>query len=141
MLKYESQIETYLAEKIAKEISVKCIRDLQESKTNLSSYGSGLINTWDEICVQIHGEYFFHWDTYDETVELFFPHFEKLNPYERFAIFLQTDEGMRFDEDKEQEIYTFAVLQYVKIHIFQQAGNWSNQRIRKHLERGRKLDM
>nr|WP_287935639.1 hypothetical protein [Algoriphagus sp.] len=144
MLKYESQIVTYLAEKISKEISGKCIKDLQESKNTLSGPDTGLINTWDEICAQIQGEYSFHWDTYEDTVELFIqPYLEKLNPYERFAIWLQTDEGMRYDEDedKEPEIYSFAVLRYVKGHIFQQAGKWSNQRIRKYLERGGELDM
>ncbi|EMS31165.1 hypothetical protein C943_02312 [Mariniradius saccharolyticus AK6] len=83
MLKYESQIVTYFAEKIKNEIVRKCIRDLQRCKVTLSGQDSGLINVWEEICVQIQGEYSFYWDSYEETVELFLqPYLEKLNQYE-----------------------------------------------------------
>lgn len=91
MLKYESQIVTYFAEKIKNEIVSKCIRNLLRSKVTLSGKDLGLVNVWEEICVQIQGEYFFYWDSYEETVELFLqPYLENLNQYEEFALWLQT---------------------------------------------------
>lgn len=144
MIKYQSQVVTYLADKISKEVSSKGIRGLQKCDVTLSGEDSGLINTWEEICVQIQGEYSYYWDSYEEAIELFLqPHLDKLNPYEEFAIWLQTDEGMDYDEneDMEPQINASAVLKYVKSFLYEQAGNWTNKRIRNYLESGGEVDL
>lgn len=143
MIKYESQIVTYLAQKVSMELTNKCIKDLQNCKIILSGDDSGLSNTWDEICVQIQGEYSMYWDTYLETIEAFIqPYLEKLNPYENFSIWLQTESGMSYDEYQNEEpiISSIDILNYIKDCILKKAGDWSNQRIRNYLESGGEID-
>lgn len=143
MIKYESQIVSYLAQKVSMELANKCIRDLQSCKITLSGNDSGLSNTWDEICVQMQGEYSMYWDTYLETIEAFIqPYLEKLNSYENFSIWLQTESGMSYDEYQNEEpiISSIDILNYIKDCILKKAGDWSNQRIRKYLESGGEID-
>jgi hypothetical protein len=112
------------------------IRKLQKIQIFLSSEDSGLKNTWDEICVQIQGEYSFHWNEYEQVIDNHLSdEIKNLNDYERFAIWLQTDKGFYYDEDEDEtpESYDEDIMHYLKSEIFKKAGNWSNHRIRKYL--------
>ncbi len=144
MLKYESQLVTHFAEKIRDKIICKCIRDLQKCKVTLSGEESGLTNTWEEICVQIQGEYSISWETYEDTIELFIqPYIEKLNEFEKFALWLQTNEGLGYDEDQDNEpdVVDWAISNYIMSQIFRVAGNWNNKRIKSYLEKGGEIDL
>lgn len=128
-------ISSFVRPLIAKLVS-QAIRQFQRLHVTLSGEDSGLKNTWDEICVQIQGEYSFHWDDYEDVVEEHLKaEVRKLNDYERFAIWLQSDQGMFFDEseDGSPEFTDDDLVDYLKGEIFQKAGNWSNERIRKYL--------
>jgi hypothetical protein len=131
-------------EKIRDRITRKCIRKIQGCDITLSCDDSGLKNTWEEICVQIQGEYSFYWDTYEETIEQFIqPCIDNLNEFERFALWLQTDEGMGYDENEDAEpaVSDWEILKYIKSEIFRLAGEWSNKRIRGYLEKGGEIDL
>lgn len=100
---------------------------------------SRLVTTWDEICVQIQDEYSFHWDVYEESVEnhLAFE-IKDLNEFERFALWLKSDEGMRYDEyeDESPDISNDDIISYLKGKVFEKAGSWTNKGIRSYLEAG-----
>jgi hypothetical protein len=65
----ESAVIRAFAEEICQRLTRKMIDRLQEMKDGLQSGdGSGLENTWDEICVQIQYEQSIYWDAYDSTV-------------------------------------------------------------------------
>lgn len=138
MLKYESQIVTYFADQIATKIVKKSIRAFQNSRITLSE-DSRLVTTWDEICVQIQNEYSFHWDVYEESIEnhLAFE-IKDLNEFEQFALWLQSDEGISYDEyeNESPDISNDDIISYLKGKIFEKAGNWSNKGIRSYLESG-----
>lgn len=137
MIKNRKEVLTYFAEKISKAVIANSIRQYQKWKITLSGPGSGLITTWDEICVQIQGEYSFHWDDYEEAVENHLQdEIEKLNEFERIALWYQTDPGYYFDEEEDEvPVYIEGdILEYLKAEIFKKAGSWSNERIRKYLE-------
>jgi len=119
------------------------IDSLKKMKDALhSGNGSGLENTWDEICVQVQYEQSIYWDAYDSTVwQMVEAEVEKLSPHEREVIWLQTPEADRwgFDEESEHDhypVFNDDIVRYVvKEHIYHEAGRWNNQRIREYLDR------
>jgi len=139
----ESAVIRAFAEEICQQLTRKMIADLQKMKDALrSGDGSGLENTWDEICVQIQYEQSIYWDAYDSTVrQMVEAEVEKLSPHEREAIWLQTLEAddWEFDEESEHDHYPVCnddIVGYVvKERIYHEAGRWNNQRIREYLDR------
>ena len=79
----------------ADEISCKVEKSLMGMEDDLlSPDGSGLQNTWEEICVQVQFEESMFWDIYNDTVNsLIRSNVEKLEDEEKAAIWLQTDNG------------------------------------------------
>jgi len=135
MLKYESQVVTYFADQITIKIVRNSIKQFQKWRITLSG-DSRLVTTWDEICVQIQDEYSFHWDDYDDAVENHLAEqIKKLNEFELFALWLQSDEGMNYDEDEDEspDIFDHDIIKYLKVKIYWEAGNWSNKGIRGYL--------
>jgi hypothetical protein len=66
----QNSVISFFANQIIVRIVNNCIKEFQKWKITLSGTDSGLKNTWDEICVQIQGEYSFHWDTYEGAVKI-----------------------------------------------------------------------
>jgi hypothetical protein len=138
----ESAVIRAFAEEICQRLARKMIAELQKMKDALhSGDGSGLENTWDEICVQVQREQSIYWDAYDSTVrQMVEAEVEKLSPHERGAIWLQTPEAddWEFDEESEHAHYPVCnddIVGYVvKEHIYHEAGRWNNQRIREYLD-------
>jgi hypothetical protein len=142
-MKTPSQVLSVFAqERISKMVS-QVIRKLQGSKQTLSGEDSGLKNTWDEICVQIQWEYSFHWDLYvDIVIDTIEEEVDKLPTHEQMAIWLETESAYSFDEEEDdlESMYNPSeVCHHIKSKIFQKAGDWSNKRIRRYLERGGEL--
>lgn len=128
-------ISIFALERVSKIVS-QIIRQLQRFKITQSGEDSGLENTWDEICVQLQGEYSFHWDVYEETFfNLVQEKVNKLASHEQLAIWLQTSYG-EDEDDLESKYDPSEVCHHIKSIIFQKAGDWSNKKIRKYLERG-----
>lgn len=140
----ESAVVCELAEHICERITRSIIATLQRMNNGLlSGDDSGLENTWDEICVQVQCEASFSWDAYDETVRgLVRADVEKLLPHERDAIWLQTPAADNWDCEDESRRAPYPVVgddivEYlITEHVYREAGNWSNRRIRKYLNPG-----
>lgn len=135
-IKKESQLITYFADQITAKIVRRIIKDFQKLRITLLSDDSGLVSTWDEICVQIQEEYSFYWNEYEVTIENYLKEEVKnLNEPELFTIWLQTDIGFAYDEEEDEipDSLFEDILEYLKRLIFEEAGKWSNSRIRKYL--------
>lgn len=66
---YPEKIVLGYAEELCCELSTKVIAQLKSMTEGLQSGGdSGLVNIWEEICVQLQSDYSAMWDLYDETV-------------------------------------------------------------------------
>lgn len=100
-----------------------------------------LKNLWDEICVQAQDQDSVMWDAYSDTIHsLVLEEVAKLDTATKQAIWLQTDAGIDWSVDNEDhEIPTNSedIAQYtLDTFVLAAAGNWTNKRIEKYLERG-----
>lgn len=138
----EWRIVRQLAVTVAQRICRKAIAALHDL-TNGLQFGddSSLSNAWEEICVQVQGEQSVLWDIYIETMQkILVGYIDKLEPYEREALWLQTPQGEEWDaeDENEREAYPIAVdgiIDYlIKQHLLTAADGWSNKRIRKYLD-------
>lgn len=139
----EYRIVRELAEKVCQRIMRRTIRALQgmtSSDELLSGEGSGLRNTWEEICVQLQLEHSYSWEAYEETLRVYVEYFvDELPAHEREAIWLQTPEGddWECEEASERELYPVFnpdIVNYITSdYVFQAGNNWSNSRIRAYL--------
>lgn len=137
----ESAVVRALAKAVCQRITRRMIATLQKMNDGLLSGDSGLQNTWDEICVQIQYDRSIFWDAYDETVRsLVVSEVEELQTYEREAIWLQTTEGIDWrckDESRREPypVWNRDIVEYLlNEHLYNEAGRWSNQRIREYLD-------
>ncbi len=89
------KITNQLATTISERISHKVELSLKGMKDGLqSSEDSGLENLWEEVCVQLQAELSIFWDIYEQDVIIHIKrHIEKLEHYEKTALWLQTDSG------------------------------------------------
>ena len=126
---------------ISQKVTRKCIVGLQALTDTLSGNDSQLTNVWDEICVQVQFQHSFYWDTYENIARDFVSSSIKtLTSHEKEAIWLQTEAGWEwlYNEDStgddipaiEDEIIDYILNK----HLLNEAGSWSNQRIRKYLD-------
>lgn len=143
----EWAIVAEVARRAAQRITRKIVIDLQQIPAELSGDDSGLKSAWDEICAQVQYEESFYWDAYDQTVRRFIAgRIEELADYEREAIWLQSDAGDAWDFENEQnrDVYPVTdedIIDYITSnHVYVEAGNWSNARIRAYIDRSSMRD-
>lgn len=136
---FKDDIIYKIADKACNKITKRVIRYLQSIKdVNLSS-SEVLENAWDEICVQVQDEYSVYWDAYLFEIEKSVVSELKCVDGEiKLAIWLNTDEGISWNEDAEEndEIPYFDddIVQYiVDNYILGNASNYFNKRIEKYL--------
>lgn len=136
----QSRVVRKLAESVCDRITRRVVTSLQRMQDLLSGDDTGLRNTWDEICVQVQGEYSYSWDAYEETVRsLVETRVEELSDFEREAIWLQTPDGQDWDFDAEEPdsnpVVTEDIVEYLMSqYIFAKAADWSKVRIRQYLD-------
>jgi hypothetical protein len=137
----ESPIVREVADKAARRITRKVISALQKMTETLSCDDSQLETTWDEICAQIQGQLSVHWDVYDETVRgIVGAQLASLAKHEREAIWLQTQAGIDWSCEEEETRQAPPVVESNLVdwvtsqHVYAEAANWSNARIRTYLE-------
>jgi hypothetical protein len=112
---------------------VHAIRRLPE-EAMCSGDDSPLKTIWDEVCVQIQHQYFFHWDLYDDMI---------------FEICLDKFNGMPIEI---QRILTYAACErqntsyefrttwpsiaaeYIRSNVYQLASDYSNKQISDYLD-------
>lgn len=139
---FHDRIIAEVAETACKRICKRAIHDLQSiTDAIVSGDESPLENTWDEICVQRQGEDFICWDVYEQTIRATIRYdIESLPDHEAQAIWLQTDQGIdwRYDFDNEDEerapIVYDEIEDYMLQYILESAESWSNARIREYLK-------
>ncbi|CEL31708.1 hypothetical protein [Pseudomonas fluorescens] len=132
-----------LGQALTRRLVVGCIRDLQRMQDCLlSGDDSPLHSIWEEICVQQQRELSHFWRAYEETITACAEgRIESLQPYELDALWLLTRQGEDWDCEMEDERESYPVFQrdvadYIQDEILNQANNWTNERIRRYLERG-----
>lgn len=137
-------LSAFAQERISKMAS-QIIRQLQGFKETLSGEDSGLENTWDEICVQLQGEFSYQWDLYEDIVlDLIEEAVNKMATHEQLAIWLETESSYFYveeEDDLESKYDPNAVCHHIKNIIFKKAGEWRNKRIRRYIERGGEIDL
>lgn len=139
----ESAIVKEVAKLACERLARKVIVHLQGMKSSLlSGDDSGLQSTWEEICVQVQYEQSIFWDAYDSTARsVVLDLVGQLPAHEREAIWLQTEPGSDWTDKDEDErdpypVYDGDVADHVLTDwIYDEAGRWTNARIRKYLDR------
>jgi inorganic triphosphatase YgiF len=131
-----------IAEQAARRITRKVLATLQQMKNTLSGDDSELKTTWDEICVQIQSVTSTFWNAYDDTVRTIVEaQLAKLSDHEREAIWLQTDAGINWSCEEMDDLNVpptcdADIVDWVtNEHVYGEAANWSNVRIRTFIER------
>ena len=142
LVKSEKDVLRLFANEIAERITRKTISALQKIKDTLSGDDSELENSWDEICVQVQYGQSFFWDSYDLTARSFVvAYIEELKEHEKLALWFQTDRGLDwlYDDEEERDKYPPVdeddIAQYVlQDFVYYKAGDWSNKRIQAYLD-------
>lgn len=141
-MNYRDKIISDLAEAACNRLSRKVIRSLTRMTNGMQSGDDPpLKNVWDEICVQVQGQESVMWDVYSDTIQSrLLEEVTKLDTATKQAIWLQTDESIDWSVDNEdQEVPSVCedIAQYIfDGFVLSAAGNWTNKRIEKYLERG-----
>jgi hypothetical protein len=141
----ENDIVQALAEHDCRQITRRTILNLQSinmEEALLSGKESGLHNTWDEVCVQFQDDFWLCWDVYETTIRAVVESLvEELQPHEREAIWLQTEDGYdwmyedKADRDPYPVISDTIVDYLLRTYIYAEADKWTNRRIRKYMYR------
>lgn len=98
----QSIVESWAA-MLKKMIIQETINDLEKMEYGeMLSGDSGLASVWEEICVQVQSEASTYWNTYVLTMDsMLAGTVEMLDKYSRFALWVLTDEGIDFLDEKE----------------------------------------
>lgn len=119
------------------------IRDLQkmdEPARLLSGANSGLVNVWDEICVQRQVEESFAWRAYEQTIRTLIGGKLEDTPYRTLrSLWLLTPSGLGWiDENqagKDPNPCLPDIEEYVFDEVLRKASEYTNARIRGYCER------
>lgn len=143
----EEQIVRALALRLAAKVARKTALALRKMTDTLAlGDDTGLENAWEEVCVQIQYEQSVLWDAYEDTIDaIILAHVEKLEQYEMIAIWLQTDEGLSWQADcDDQQSPPFScgeIVEYVRVvHLFDIASKYTNRRILDYLDNSARRD-
>lgn len=104
----------------------------------MSGEDSGLINVWEEICVQVRGEESVFWDAYQTVIDDFLrAELEKLSPEERRALWLMTDPGMDWEADSEEgqspPVWDGDIIELVRGELLSHAADDDSPRVERFL--------
>jgi len=139
----EWKIVSRVADKASSRVVKRVIRTMQQITDGIQSgEDSGLINAWDEYCVQVQWQESVLWELYCTTLEgIVYSELPMLAPHEKEEIWLQTASGIdwRFeDEDKREADPVFEpdIVAYILSEVEGAAADWTNPRIRNYLDGG-----
>jgi hypothetical protein len=144
----EDRIVSELADAVCKRI-VRQTRMALTKMTDcrLSGDDSPLKNSWEEICVQCQDENSIFCSAYEDTIRKFVRMFmQKLQRFEIEAVWLQTtalyddmtdEEFDRMQAAEERPAINEASVEdhIIQNYIYSLAGDWTNKRIRKFIDR------
>jgi hypothetical protein len=118
-------------EAIAGRVARRVVRKLIHLTDTQSGDDSGLINVWEEICVQVQVEQSVLWDAYDMTAYQIVEAEVKALPAPEVLRLSQWFSG---DEETDEYSSEDVSAQLLK-SVYTLAANWSNRRIRAYMER------
>jgi hypothetical protein len=135
MLNTAYKILSAIADGECRKICRQTIRRLQEmDAANISD----LENAWNEVCVQVQGQESVFWDTYvDSAVAATIDVVRRVDGELRKAIWLQTENGQQYQPEGAEEVpdYEDDIAEYIwREYLLRAASDWTNARIRQHLE-------
>lgn len=138
--KITSKIITKVALSACKKISGKVVKDLRKMTEGMQSGDDSPLKTiWDEVCVQVQGEQSVMWEFYTETIcDLIRRELAGVDVETEQSIWLQTDEGYRWEPDEENQ-YALEydedyIIEYIlNEFVLKTAADWTNKRIEKFL--------
>jgi hypothetical protein len=128
---------------VCQRISRQVIRNLQELNDKdalLSGEFSGLVNIWDEVCVQMQIEESYFWDAYEEMIESSARYFvDRLPDYEREALWFITREGEDWhcepEDDRDPDpVFVDDIVRHITSNVLTIGNDWSNHRIRSYID-------
>jgi hypothetical protein len=125
------------ADQLCDSLVTKVVLDLQEITDLPFGEESGLINLWEEICVQRQGDESEAWFVYEETVRVLTEaHLEDLSASDHKTIWLETDQGIDWKCEEESEKGFDAPVSLTDIaayiagqYVYRRADTFSNSRI------------
>ena len=130
-----------MADAVTRRAAKRVVKRLRAHPPQHSGDDSGLVNVWEEFCVQVQGEESIFWALYqelvDEAVEL---ECDKLTALEKQAVWLQTDAGFDWAFDVTEGLNEIPVIQddicaYVRYAVYGAAADEDNSRIERYLRR------
>ena len=143
----ESSIVRMVARHAAELVTRRTISCLRKMRVTLSGLDSGLLTTWDEICVQAQDGESFFWSAYNDTMSAVVSGIlSELSNYERQAIWLQTDASLDWSEEESGKDSPCPVCDddIVKLiiddYLYPAAESWSNARITAYIDRSSMRD-
>jgi hypothetical protein len=143
----ESAIRRFASVALSRVVT-RTIRRIQSlgRESMLSADDSGLLNVWDEVCVQCQVDQSVFWDTYVDVIDRFLnDEVCKENTEFREAMWLQTEQGeewLREIEDLEDYspdrrnicVVDDDVVDWARQELLERAGSWSNVRIEHYVD-------
>ena len=138
---YRDEIISGIADRDCRRVARKVVRALREMTDGMQSGDdSPLRNVWEEFCVQLQSEQSPMWSAYLDTIEsIIAGEVEKLDVPRKQAIWLQTNDGMDWEsenEDQEEAVFDVngIVDHILHEHILTAAADWTNKRIERYLD-------
>lgn len=105
--------------------------ELTDKDFLLSEDDSGLINVWEEICIQKQVEESFHWDAYQNTIENFIgEEFEKQQePIKQLIRYVGSLSNNNYNTDEEYEGSDEDAIEEIRKAIIEKAMNYQSENI------------
>lgn len=134
------------AEAAAQRILRTVVTALRQVEDTLSGDDSGLVNAWEEICVQVQYEHSYCWDLYEEMIQVQVAYeVAELSLRLKEALWLQTEAGWGWEIDEPDNldvpVYEADIVEYLTTqYVLTAADTWSNDRIRRYLDRTGEFD-
>jgi hypothetical protein len=127
---------TESAATVAKRVARRVVRTLIGMREGLQSGDdSGLVNVWEEICVQVQDEESFFWEAYDHTVRSMVGGEVEGLPRPVLVALWQWLDSIGEVRDDDDAYCLDDVTEYVVREVYRMAEEWSNRRIRAYLAR------
>ncbi len=138
MTPYESVLSA-MADAVTRRAAKRVVKRLRAHPPQHSGDDSGLVNVWEEVCVQVQGEESIFWALYqefvDDAVEL---ECDNMTALEKQAVWLQTDAGFEWACDVAEDLHEIPVIQddiceYVRSEVYGAAANEKSRRVQNYL--------
>ncbi|MEW6027653.1 MAG: hypothetical protein AB1599_10235 [Planctomycetota bacterium] len=144
-MNYKDDIIKSIADEECIKIRTAVIVSLLKMKDcKQSGEDSPLENLWEEVCVQVQGEYSIFWEMYlDLIYSLILNELEKISKLKQVAIWLQTNGGQdwKWELENEETVAEFPphntqeITEYIlDEYVLSEADRTTNERIEAYMD-------